>query len=215
MSDFAMDAVTGRFSTLLSRHSCPKPLYDEVLNRLHNCIVAPTLGSIVPNWLLVIPEEPILNFREWNVRTSVAPERLVKDLLGHWGIRPDRALWFEHGPAAAGSTVGCGVDHAHLHVLIDAPFSFVQMVSAASNAGHLHFRRAMTTNAYGVLPISGAYLALASGEEVYFAENVEHVGSQFLRRVIADLVDCRDGWNYRTHAHLDNVQKTIQAFRAA
>src|SRR5258706_7191524 len=127
MSDFATDAVAGRFSSLLSKHGCPKPLYDEVLARLHNCVVTPTLGSIIPNWLLIIPEEPVLHFSKWNTRFGVSPERVVNDLLHQRGIHPDRAVWFEHGPARAGSLVGCGVDHAHLHVLIDAPFSIAQM----------------------------------------------------------------------------------------
>ena len=92
MNDFATNAGVGRFSSLLSRHVCPKPLYDEVLARLHNCVVTPTLGSIIPNWLLIIPEEPILNFSEWKTRFGISPERLVLDNRPIEGAAQGRAV---------------------------------------------------------------------------------------------------------------------------
>lgn len=215
MSGFAKTIATSRFSTLLSKSDCPRPLYDQVLARLHNCVVTPTRGSILPHWLLIVPEEPVLNFSEWYARGNIDPGSLVGELLRNRRVNSSRAIWFEHGPAHVEFAVGCGVDHAHIHVLIDVPFSFIQMISTASMSGDLRFTRARATSAYGLLTPASSYLLLASGEEAFVAENVEHVGSQFLRRVVADLAGSKDAWNYHTHPHIHNVQKTIQAFCAA
>src|ERR1700694_1921574 len=45
----------GRFATLLSAEACVRPVYDQILTEFSDCVVTPTLGSILPFWLLIIP----------------------------------------------------------------------------------------------------------------------------------------------------------------
>lgn len=49
-------------------------------------------------------------------------------------------------------------------------------------------------------------------DQAVVAQNVESVGSQFFRRVIAELIHQPNAWDYRTHPHLDNVRETIRTF---
>jgi ATP adenylyltransferase len=203
---------TGRFSNLLLDQDCPKPSYDRVLQRYDGCVVVPTLGSILPNWLLIVPEKPVLNFREWEEGSGLSADRLVRKFLRSRGISSASAIWFEHGPAKVGTSVGCGVDHAHLHVLIDAPFELEDFARTAAVESGSKFKSVPTNAALRGIRKDSSYLLIASGDHAIVAENVEHIGSQFLRRVVARLAGQPDAWNYRLHPWLNNVEETLRAF---
>ena len=181
---------------------------------MHECVVAPTLGSIVPNWLLVVPRRSVVNFRKWQAITSVDPVCLIGEILANLEIDPKRAIWFEHGPSAEGSPVGCGVDHAHLHVLVDAPFSFNQFAALAMKSARVDWRRDLVRKAYDSISDGCSYLVGGYLNEAVLAEDVETVGSQFFRRVVAQLVGKPHQWNYKTYAHLENAQRTVSAFNS-
>ena len=67
---------------------------------------------------------------QWTQRDHVAPVGYVRDIAGRMGRSADELIWFEHGSAAINAITGCGVDHAHLHLLVDPPFTFEQFRNA-------------------------------------------------------------------------------------
>jgi ATP adenylyltransferase len=137
---------------------------------------------------------------------------LINRVLAERRILPDRAIWFEHGAAHAGSPVSCGVDHAHLHIIVDAPFSFMEFTAAVTAASTLCWRERPPHEVYQDIKAGTSYLFTANSQQSMFAEEADSVGSQFLRRVIARLVDQPTRWNYKTHPHLENIHQTIRAF---
>jgi ATP adenylyltransferase len=201
-----------RFSSLLAEPTCPRPIYDQVLMETHGCVVTPTLGSILPNWLLVVPRTQILNFLRWQAASRVRPIELVSAILSKYDIANSRAIWFEHGPSHAGSSLGCGVDQAHLHVIVDAPFAFQDFAAEIKRAGAVAWERGVAATIHGSVDPDASYLIAASMDRAIVAQNVESLGSQFFRRVIASLADEPDHWNYRTYPHLENVRTTIRRF---
>lgn len=204
----------GKFASLLAEGGCLRPIYDEILLETHGCVVTPTLGSILANWLLIVPRTPVINFARWETADGAGPLDLVHAILTAHDITGSRVIWFEHGPSEAGSSVGCGVDQAHLHVIVDAPFSFQDFVSRAAEASQLTWQNRSARTAHQSVKPEASYLIAASMDRAVVAQNVECVGSQYFRRVIADLVRQPDAWNYRTHPYFDNVRKTIRAFTA-
>jgi ATP adenylyltransferase len=206
-------ANMGRFATILSAsHGCARPLYDEVLFEIEGCVITPTLGSIVPYWLLVIPRTPSVNFAQWQSEIGLETHELVSRVLAHCSIASSRAFWFEHGAAHRGSPVSCGVDHAHLHIIIDAPFSFDEFTSSAVKSAPISWQRKSVDHAYRDIRDGTSYLFAASSERGMLAEHVDYVGSQFFRRVIADLIGQPQCWNYKTHAYIENIRKTVRTF---
>lgn len=206
-------AGAGRFASVLEGGSGPPAIYDEVLAEIAGCVVAPTLGSILPKWLLVIPRTAALNFAIWSDSVRCDPAHLVSLVLNRYGIAHDRAIWFEHGAMEPGSLVGCGVDQAHLHVLVDAPFTFEQFADRASKAGRYVWKSVPTANAYSSLDRNAAYLLVGCNGRAITAHGIEHVGSQFLRRVVAELANDPERWDYRSHPHLEHVEETVRSFR--
>jgi ATP adenylyltransferase len=203
---------TGRFAFLLAPGECLRPIYDEVLLETHGCVVTPTLGSILANWLLVVPRTPVINFARWLAAGGAQPCDLVEAILKKYDIANTRVIWFEHGPSDVGSSTGCGVDQAHLHVIVDAPFSFHDFVSGVTEASQLAWQNGSARTAHQSVKPEASYLIAASMDRAVVAQKVESVGSQYFRRVIADLVQQPDTWNYRAHPHLDNVRETIRTF---
>jgi ATP adenylyltransferase len=202
----------GRFRELLNGRNRERAAYDQVLIEKHECVVAPTLGSIIPNWLLVVPRRHAVSFRKWQADTCVNPAWLVGEVLAELEVEAARAIWFEHGPCAEGSLVGCGVDHAHLHLLVDAPFLFEQFAAAAIENACVDWRRSSSREAYASISLGSSYLIGGSLDEVAIAEDVASVGSQFFRRIVAQLAGMTHLWDYKTHVHLENVRRTISAF---
>jgi ATP adenylyltransferase len=208
----AVAPPVGRFAALMADGACARPVYDEVLFETHGCVVTPTLGSILPNWLLVVPRASAINFARLRLTGAAEPSHLVEAILAKFEIALGRAIWFEHGPSAGGSLVGCGVDQAHLHLLIDAPFSFQDFVREAKQASGLEWDRGFAQTAYRSLKTDMSYLLAAEADRAAVAQNVENVGSQFFRRVVAKLIHKPEVWDYRSHAHLNNVRETIRNF---
>lgn len=183
-----------------------------MLSESHGCVVTPTLGSILPNWLLVIPRMRVINFARWQAATGIKPADVVKAVLTGYDLDGDRVFWFEHGPSEEGSLIGCGVDQAHLHVIVDAPFSFQDFVSATAKASQFKWQDQSGSTAHESVSAWASYLIAASMDRSVAAQNVGRIGSQFFRRVIAGVVNRPDAWNYRTHPHLGNVRETVRSF---
>jgi ATP adenylyltransferase len=202
-----------RFAFLKPSGECARPIYDQILLETDGCVVTPTLGSIVANWLLIVPRSPVLNFAQWSRTTGRSPLQLVKSVMASCAFPTDRLVWFEHGPAQTGSTIGCGVDQAHVHVIYDAPFSAEQVQLIAKEHSQLDWSIGDAESVYSSIRLQNSYLVTGSLETAALAQDVEQVGSQFFRRMIATLSDRADAWNYRTHPHLSNVRETIRSFR--
>ncbi len=206
------NAPMGRFPSLPAAGECLRPIYDQVLLELQGCVVTPTLGSILANWVLIIPQTSVINFARWQAAGGTRPFDLVEAVLTKCDIATSRAIWFEHGPSQVGSSTGCGVDQAHLHVIVDAPFSFLDFVAAAREASQLAWQNETARTAHQSVEPWESYFIAASMERAVVAQKVEGAGSQYFRRVIADLIHQPDVWNYRTHPHLDNVRQTVRTF---
>jgi ATP adenylyltransferase len=207
-----MDGRFGRFADVLSARDCSRHPYNEVLYTVGDCVVTPTLGSIIPNWLLVIPRSQAINFVQWRLREGKEPVQLVRDLLAAYSIDRSRAIWFEHGAAYRGDAVGCGVDHAHIHVVVDPPFTFGRFVKDVERPDSLAWQADDAAEAYRTLGPRESYLIAGQWEQAIVAQRVEVVGSQYFRRRIADLIGRPETWNYRTHPHIENVLTTIETF---
>jgi ATP adenylyltransferase len=207
------NVVTGkrRFDVLLGgAHSPEAASYDRPLFTCADWLVAPTLGAIVPNWLLLIPRDPILNFRAWCELRNQSPEQLLCEVRQHLGLRPDETIWFEHGPRRAGTVTGCGLDHAHIHILIRPRFSFEEFIKKTKLLSKLEW----VDGAYDKVSPNQSYLIAGSNDTAIVARNVETTGSQFFRRVVGELANVDDAWDYRRYPYVDNITETIATFRS-
>lgn len=208
-SGIEMASGKHRFAALLSGRG--DTAYDRPLLETKDWVVAPTLGAIVPGWLLIIPRRAATSCREWTAKSGLAPLSAVGDVAAHLGLAMNEIIWFEHGPATAGTLVGCGLDYAHLHMIIHPQFDFAAFAATARAMADLKWRDAEACDAYTQVG-TGSYFVAGSGDSAMIATEVETAGSQFFRRVAASLIEDGESWDYRSHPHSENILGTIEMF---
>lgn len=201
-----------RFEALLG--NAISAAHDQPLLERREWVVAPTLGAIVPNWLLAIPRRPALNFRDWAATGGERAETVLHDIRKHLGLASKELIWFEHGPAIAGTTVGCGLDHAHLHILLRPTFTFTDFVARARGLARLNWQEGPVECGYVGLDRNASYYIAGCGDRVITASHVEGAGSQFFRRIVGSLTGHDAEWDYRKFPHVENITRTIRAFRS-
>lgn len=200
-----------RFDALLS--GAPSAAYDRPLLDRGDWLIAPTRGAIVAGWLLALPRQHALSFRDSIIAGGVQPLSIVQDVQFHLGLKPDELIWFEHGPLSSGTVVGCGLDHAYIHILVRPSFSAADFFDRARSMSTLSWHCSSAFDCYGRLPHAQSYFAAGSGDNAIFASDVEAAGSQFFRRVVGNLVGVNEGWDYRRFVHLPEVEETIAMFK--
>jgi ATP adenylyltransferase len=180
--------------------------------------IVPSLGPIVPGHLLVIPR---VHVTAMSVASPAALDELDSALerLGHAFLLGNRPLWFEHGSLGAPSAGGCGIEHAHLHMLptnqdlpcLPATPSGRDWVALGGIGPVEAVRRAGS---------SKPYLLLGQGEQSWMDKPLAVV-SQHMRRELSRVLGAytRDSWDWRDRsrdsgridAHLSLVERLANA----
>src|SRR5579871_5347966 len=176
-----------------------------------NFVVLPSLGSLIEGWLLIVPKQHFVSFGA--VPDSFVAEFLrLKDAMSALMLRNYGTVSaFEHGPSDVGRKVGCGVDHAHMH-LVPADFDLAAAVAPylpkdtrwtdanLTDCRHAYVQRA--DYLYLEQPIGQG--RLIRGVEL---------GSQVFRKAIASKLGIFEQYDWRTHFQIPKINDTIRMLR--
>lgn len=190
-----------------------RPPWNRPLFAAGGFQVVPSLGALVPGWLLVAPIQHRLR-----VADCSPGERRVLAAVRHRVSVELEAMFgpviaFEHGPHASASPVGCTVDHAHLHMVpFDGPVSHV----ARDLVPEISWESVRTMDAaWDSVDAEDAYVVIEEKGDCWLArDRADRIPSQLFRQAIADLTGDSD-WNWRTEPRVDNVDLTIREFASA
>lgn len=185
--------------------------WNTPLFETENFIAIPSLGSMIEGWVLLLPKQHYICI-------GALPTRLIDEMedLKQTVVRFLQEVYgsvsiFEHGPHIVNSLVGCGVDHAHLHLL---PVGFDLRSAAApflptdvvwQNATITECRRAFTK--------SNDYLYLEQPIGQGFIATHDKFKGQLFRQAIASGLGILPKYNWREFAYMDNVETTIARAR--
>lgn len=174
--------------------------------------VIPSLGALVEGWLLVVPKRHALSSGALSGNLAdklFSLTRKVRDIvLATYGS----ACIFEHGAVASGRAVGCGVDHAHIHV---APVGF-DLAAAASPLLPLGsgWREAkMPDAAQSAFRRRADYLYVEQDGRAQIAE-ASDFGSQLFRRAIAAKLGSSAEYNWREFPQISTVALTVDKLQS-
>lgn len=203
--------VQSRFTEVF-RNPSPRT-ENQVLWHGEYSVVIPTLGMIVPNWFLIVPAVHTFNFAQQPFAARAELPSLVASICETVAGQDEELLIFEHGATHAGSSVGCGLDHAHLHVVV-ASAAFVGTVWAAMlNELQSEPREASLDGLYDAIePDCSYYAAWHQGRRIVDQPAGTEVSQRF-RRIIAAAADMPECWNYRKFPFHQNVEKTVSSVR--
>jgi diadenosine tetraphosphate (Ap4A) HIT family hydrolase len=186
---------------------------DDVLEESDNYVAVASIGSLAPGWILIVPKSHRLSLAEtfasdelqrFQVEVAVKIARV-------FGGAPVRM--FEHGANSEGSMVGCGVNHAHLH-LVPATLSLVP-----------HFPEANERLCWSATNRSSIARQVVGREYLFYSDDaldldasgrialVNTPVSQYFRRAFASSVGRDHEFDYRLFSNRANSDITIEHFR--
>jgi ATP adenylyltransferase len=157
--------------------------YDRPILESDRYLAVASLGGFLPGWTLIIPRDHELNLSQRYADPAFLDfaaevQRAVSTTFGN-------TVMFEHGANHAGSSTGCGTDHAHMHLV---PLE-ASLTALATSYG--------TPDPWQRYPISELH-RVAGAEYLFVSDQFEHAKtsgllqllraprSQFFRRVIAE-----------------------------
>src|SRR3954469_4672155 len=106
-----------RTSVAMERYSATRDLWDTPIFESKSFIAVPSVGALVPGWLLVVPRLEILSFVQLSRALFPEFEEFVAEVAKTLEPNYGPVSLFEHGASKKTSAVGCGVDYAHLHLV--------------------------------------------------------------------------------------------------
>ena len=196
------------------QHAKPDEPWDEVLFESPNFVAMPTRGSLIEGWLLIVPREhhycvgafsPVLlaEFQLFRREVRQAMESIYGPVVA-----------FEHGAAGSGRPVGCGVDHAHLH-LVPWLGSFADAV-ARYGVQDFQWQDVDGFHALSTIHYTNEdYLIFEEVNGVARMAVSDVIPSQFFRQVIAASIGQRDRYDWKQTSGIENVNSTVRKLKAA
>ena len=178
-----------------------------------NFVVVPTVGSIVPGWVLVVPRSHFLSvgyfdetlLREF-IRIQNTAVKALQECFGPVSI-------FEHGAVRERESVGCGVDHAHLHIV--ATEHDLMSGVKVSGANKLQWRRAAGIQAArSCVSEQMPYIFVQPPSGGAWIGSAEAIESQLMRKVVAAQTGQLDCWDWKAYPFSNNVRETVEKLEA-
>lgn len=189
-----------------SHETCPlcQKSTAEVIDISDNFMIMPDAGALVEGWLLLFPKTHILTMSDTPEQYRDEIDTLVqaysKRLKHHYGA----VTLFEHGPAELKTTVGCGVDHAHLHLV---PINSNLLAKAKTVLPDTKWQPIVDLHAIrDMRKAEQAYLYLQQDQQSFVAF-AKTFPSQFFRRIIADELHVTE-FDWRKMLAFDHAHNT-------
>lgn len=186
----------------------PHDPWNQPLLESQHFVAIPSLGALVEGWLLIVPKEHVLSVATLSDTRVEEMAALKQDVCDMVGREYGSVCVFEHGPASACRQTGCGVDHAHVHVVpLDVDLREVAERflphGVAFQAGTIQDCRSAAARGADYL-----YLEQPTGAGLVAVH--DHFGSQVFRKAIAEVCGTPEAYNWRDHPQLRNVAATIE-----
>lgn len=182
--------------------------WNRPLRESENFVVIPSLGSLVEGWALIVPKKHFICigafpndlFRELEQTKSAVAQTLSQ----HYG----QVCAFEHGPNSVNRQVGCGVDHAHLHLV---PLDFdLRKAAEGFTPSELHWTPATLNSCRTVFRGGWDYLYIEQPLGHGYIAAHKALGSQILRKAVAAHLGVPEEFNWRDFPQFETISRTIR-----
>jgi ATP adenylyltransferase len=188
--------------------------WNAPLIETENFVVIPSLGALVEGWLLIVPKRHHISYGALPVALRAEADALevqTRELLESQYKKP--VVTFEHGPSAAKHGTGCGVDHAHLHLVPIECDLFATVVSfVPPTVQWMASDWSERENAYR----SGLdYLYLKPSGSGGLIAVADDFGSQVFRKAISFHLGVEGEYSWRDYPRIETVTQTIEALIGA
>jgi ATP adenylyltransferase len=198
--------IAKRFGWILrGEETGADPLCDVPVRSTPEAVAIPTIGAIVPNWLLAVPRSCASCVAELAPGERLRLLRFSQQLANEMRDAGE-PVFFEHGARESNHIVGCGVDQAHLHVLATR----IDILAAALADTEVTWTAVDTFDPWRHLDQSEYYFIQAASKA--FVGRPHTSQSQYFRKLIAQAAGVPLQWDYRVWPNYENVKLTYGRF---
>ena len=176
-----------------------------------NFVVVPTIGMIIPGWLLILTKHHIPNMASiplsWYDEMNELLQK-AKTIVSSCFAPP---YVFEHGAAPQQhQTSGSCVNHAHLHLIPSIhPVAIEKDILRACNFVPVHGLAALRGEPFA----KTGYLYYVNTAGQTYAGPAADVPSQLIRRIVAAHAQKSDQWNWAMFPEKDNILLTLDTIQ--
>lgn len=180
-------------------------IWNTPIMESEHFVVVPTLGMLVPGWLLIVTKGHYLNMallpNAYYQELDEVKTATRRELTEKFGL----PVLFEHGPACPGESAGCGIDHAHWHA-VPLPFDLLPDLEARFRRRHLQ----SATELRRVFYEGSSYLFYENQLGDAYLFTMDSLPSQFFRRLVAEKIGKPQYWDWHTDPGLPNILTTLE-----
>ena len=187
-------------------------VWNDPLFESQNFVVLPSLGALVQGWLLLAPKQHFICMGSLSSSLIVEMQEMKRFLYSYLHEAYGRVYIFEHGPSRENLSVGCGVDHAHLH-FVPLPFDPMEEMATLLPNGMV-WSQAGPEDCQAAFNQGKDYLYMEQPIGVGRIATHHGFGSQLFRRAIAARIGTPNQFNWREYPQISNVLATIDSVRA-
>lgn len=168
--------------------------------------IMPTLGSIVPGYLLFIANRHILSLSNCTVNELDELQsliNLVREKLEN--IYQSPCVLFEHGAGCGNGLSPSCVDHCHIHIL-----PMKEDLDTKSNFSKFHITKLKSLNEIASKAENMPYILYQNQKKQYYLLQSDIYISQYFRQLIAISINQPDKWDWRQYFFSQNIKQTIE-----
>jgi len=183
---------------------------DSIASRVilssDNFNVIPTIGQIVEGYVLIVPKLHVRSFADLPAGLRPELNYVLEVIRSASRVGYGTCVKFEHG-ARTDSSGGCGVSHAHLHLV----------PVASSNDPIDAIKR---NNDFEIIETFDQVFEASSGFPYLYYEDThskkylfktEHIPSQYVRQLLARKLGCKS-WDWRSAKRETRLLRTIAQY---
>jgi diadenosine tetraphosphate (Ap4A) HIT family hydrolase len=204
-----MGVLDSKFSTYTN-------IRERILLKSENFIVIPSISPLGINHLLIFPTIHISSLAQINHKQNKELYQIVKKVLKklfdkNYSEKNKSFILFEHG-VTKGQTGGCGVDHAHLHIL-PCDNDMVNEIFAKMTEKFLKPEK-IKFDKINTIADSVSYLLIGDNLDNLFIYKASSFESQTIRKIICEYMNI-DAWDWKMLTNSSAFEKTLQEWHAA
>lgn len=172
----------------------------------------PSLGALVEGWLILVPKGHLLSLAELPayLRPEFIDFRLEVETAVERFYGPVSS--FEHGPSAPSSTAGCGIDHAHLH-LVPTRADLLPFAQDLTPRDATWRSVSSIWEARSDIKTGRSYIYLQQPDAVQWISSAVSIPSQLMRRAIARSLGQPEHYDWQQNPEHAIVNATVRRFQ--
>jgi ATP adenylyltransferase len=186
----------------------PVRVSETLISESEHFVAWASLGAMIEGWLIIVPKDHYLSLATLPCSLQGEFEDFRGSLERSLRVTYGSAAAFEHGPSAVKTSAGCGIDHAHLH-MVPTTYDLLSRAKALMPGDAILEPASSVWDAEPAVKAGKCYIYIQQNDGSQWILSAINIPSQLLRRVISTQLGRPDLYDWRENPEHGIVEATI------